>query len=65
MNVEDYFWTCPRCGERVDAIRQLATGCFDEDGEAEFDPERGLTVHTICCPNCGAKWYTSVSEMDG
>ena len=65
MNVNDYFWNCPRCEAKVNALEQLVTTCFDEFGEAEFDPNFGLTVHTIRCPNCGAEWYLSVSEMDG
>ena len=36
MNIEKYFWICPKCNEKVDGLKQLVDSCFDEQGEAEF-----------------------------
>ena len=62
MDINKYFWTCPNCGARVDGIRQIADGLFDETGEANFDPAQGAYVHTISCPECGLKWLTGIDE---
>lgn len=65
MNIEKYFWECPQCHEKVDALKQLVNSCFDEDGEAEFAVEEGcgLWFHTIFCPKCRAEWIMCISGM--
>lgn len=55
-------WKCPNCKEKVDFNNQMDY-VFDEDGEADFDPKKGLYFHTIVC-NCGANWIVSISEMN-
>lgn len=66
MNIEKYFWKCPKCNENVDALKQLVDSCFDEQGEAEFMVEKdcGLWFHTIFCPKCRARWVISISGME-
>lgn len=58
------FWNCPKCRHKVDFIDQMGY-VSEEDGEASFDPKRGLMFHTIECGNdaCGAHWIVSISEM--
>ena len=65
MNIEDYFWKCPNCYEKVDALKQL-TSLFDETGEADFLVEKdcGLWFYTIICPKCEAEWVLSISGME-
>ena len=65
MNIEKYFWYCPKCHEKVDCLKQLTDSCFDDDGEAYFAVEEncGLIFHTIFCPNCNAYWVMSTSGM--
>ena len=65
MNIENYFWKCPNCYEKVDALKQLAS-LFDETGEADFAVEKdcGLWFHTIVCPKCEAEWVLSISGME-
>jgi hypothetical protein len=36
---------------------------FDEEGEADFDPVRGLYFHTIYC-KCGVYWVVTISKMN-
>jgi len=64
--MKKYFWICPNCHSKVDALKQLTDACFDEDGEAEFSVEKGngLLFHTIFCPNCRAQWFMSISGMN-
>ncbi len=66
MNIDKYFWECPKCHEKVDVLKQLVNSCFDENGEAEFAVEEdcGLWFHTIFCPKCGARWVMSISGME-
>lgn len=66
MNIDKYFWECPKCHEKVDALKQLVNSCFDENGEAEFAVEEdcGLWFHTIFCPKCRARWVMSISGME-
>ncbi len=56
------WWKCPNCGEKVNYTEQMSY-VFDENNEAEFDPEIGLFFHTIKC-KCGATWRTGISEME-
>jgi len=56
------YWKCPNCKSKVDFEKQLKY-VFDEKGEAEFDPETGLWLHTIECGKCDAEWTMSVSKM--
>lgn len=55
------WWKCPNCNSKVDYSNEMSF-VFDEEGEAEFDPKRGLMFHTIMC-DCGANWSTGISEM--
>lgn len=66
MNIDKYFWECPKCHEKVDVLKQLVNSCFDENGEAEFAVEEdcGLWFHTIFCPKCMARWAMSISGME-
>lgn len=66
MSIEKYFWECPNCGKKVDALKQLVDYCFDKEGEAEFMVEEGfgLWFHTIFCPGCKAKWIMSIGGME-
>lgn len=57
------WWKCPNCGDKVDYANQLELVFDDENGEAEFDPEIGMWLHTIFC-NCGALWTTGISKME-
>ena len=66
MDVSKYFWECPNCHTKVDALKQLVDACFDEECEAEFmvEKECGLWLHTIFCPKCRARWAMSISGME-
>ena len=66
MDINKYFWECPNCNTKVDALKQLVDTCFDEDGEAEFmvEEECGLWFHTIFCPKCRVRWVMSIGGME-
>lgn len=55
------YWKCPNCKEKVNFTDQMEY-VFDEDGEADFDPKRGLMFNVIDC-KCGAEWTVSISKM--
>lgn len=59
------YWDCPKCKAEVDFQKQM-NYVFGEDGEAEFDAESGLWLHTIECENeeCNANWIVSISKMN-
>lgn len=59
------WWECSNCGEVVDFTKE-ASSVFDEDGEADFDPNSGLFFHTLFCNNveCGTTWIMSISEAN-
>lgn len=59
----ELWWECPICGERVNFTEEMQSGCFDNKGEAEFDPQRGIYFHTLFC-KCGARWVMSLSEVN-
>lgn len=66
MDVNYYWWECPHCNSKVNAMEQIAD-CFDgENGEAEFSVEKncGLVFHTIFCPKCRAQWVMGISGME-
>lgn len=66
MDTKKYWWECPNCGEKVNAMEQIAD-CFDEKtGEAEFSVEDGCGIifHTIFCHKCKARWVMSISGME-
>ena len=66
MDIEKYFWNCPNCNNKVNALKQLVNSCFFDDGEAQFATEEncGLWFHTIFCPKCEARWTMSISGME-
>lgn len=65
MDIENYYWICPNCGSKVDALKQLVDACFDDDGEASFnvDKDGSIIFHTVFCPECEAKWMIHSSGM--
>lgn len=54
------FWKCPSCKSEVDFLKQMSY--IFEDGEADFDPSRGMFHHTINCDECPAAWSVSISK---
>ena len=37
-DIKDFFWICPKCEGKVNAIEQIALNLFDEDdGESMFE----------------------------
>lgn len=66
MDVTKYYWECPNCHAKVNALESLVNSCFDEEnGEAWFMVEKdcGLWFHTISCSKCKAEWVLSISGM--
>lgn len=65
MDIENYYWNCPNCSFRVDALQQIADSCFEDNGEASFrvDEDGGVVFHTISCHSCGADWIFNISPM--
>lgn len=55
------WWECPSCGKRVDFNEQISE-LFNNNGEAYFDPNRGVWFHTIEC-ECGCKWIMTLSGI--
>ena len=67
-DIKDFFWICPKCGEKVNAIEQIALNLFDEDdGESMFevadDGFAAVPLHTILCPKCDSYWLMSIGKM--
>lgn len=56
------YWQCPNCKEKVNFSEEMSY-VFDEEGEADFDPSRGLFFHTIYC-ECGINWNVSISKPE-
>lgn len=56
----DLWWNCPNCKEKVDFSQEVSV-VFDEDGEADFSPSKGLFFYTLFC-SCGNQWVVSISE---
>lgn len=66
MNIDKYFWICPKCKTKVNALEQLVDWVFEDDGEASFmvGKNEGLYFYTIICPECEAEWVMSISGMN-
>lgn len=65
-DIKDFFWVCPKCETKVNAVEQIALNLFDEDdGEAYFevDEDGGVPLHSILCPNCDSYWCMSIGKM--
>jgi len=58
----ELFWICPDCNIRVDFLTQMKK-LFDEDGDALFEPERGVCFHIIQC-KCGKKWVMDMETLN-
>jgi hypothetical protein len=58
----DLWWKCSNCKKKINFTDQMSL-VFDEDGESDFDPKKGLMFHTIIC-DCGNQWTISISEPD-
>jgi predicted nucleic-acid-binding Zn-ribbon protein len=56
----ELYWKCPNCDGIVDFTKEVSY-VFEENGEAEFDVESGLWLHTICCDNCPTVWTMNIS----
>ena len=65
MNIEEYYWICPNCGQKVKALQQLVDSTFEEEGEASFSVGKngGLYFHTIICTKCNAEWIVSITSV--
>jgi len=56
------YWKCPNCKSKVDFEDQMKE--VFENGEADFEPVKGLFMHTIVCDICDADWIVSISKMN-
>lgn len=59
----DLWWKCPNCKSQVNFSDEASYVFDNDDGEADFDPKKGLYFHTIVC-ECGANWIMSISGME-
>lgn len=64
--IEDYYWICPKCEEKVYVFVQIVNFYFDtDDGEAFFNVDEfgGIQSFPIICNNCSSRWKLDISGM--
>ena len=60
--MKDYYWICPKCGEKV-SLSEVFDTLFDDNGEAVFMPEFGVPFYMLYCTGCNMAWDVSISKM--